>query len=417
MRQRPGRLWIGIALDRGPTRVPQVSAATGVVERGHGGYVLMISRRTVLAASAGLAAAAAVPAVGAAPVAAAGRRTAPAVPDVQARSTRPIGGGVRVNRSDFPLSHLGISWQGPGRPSLRTRTADGWSPWRALGDGCGGKRDRGSSRRSVVLPVPGAFGYEIECRRGSSALAVTELNTSSTSSSRTRLTMPVLSALRIQGYSANVRYLSRAGWGANESLRYDSTGAELFPTAFYPLQTLTVHHTAGINNDPDPAATVRAIYYYDAVTQGWGDMGYHFLIDEAGTVYEGRWSGPNEGPNVTPGFGSALGPDGRLPMVTGAHVTGANSGNMGVVLLGDFTNQLPTPAARRSLAAVLAVLAGVGGLNPTAKVTYVNPVDGTTRPETDTISGHRNWMATQCPGNLFYPELPKVRLETAARMG
>jgi hypothetical protein len=84
--------------------------------------------------------------------------------------------------------------------------------------------------------------------------------------------------------------IPRAGWGANESLRYDSSGKEIWPPAFWPIQKLIVHHTDTQNGDPDPAATVRSIYYYHAVTQGWGDIGYNFLIDESGRIYEGRHS-------------------------------------------------------------------------------------------------------------------------------
>ncbi|MFD0823516.1 peptidoglycan recognition family protein, partial [Micromonospora zhanjiangensis] len=215
--------------------------------------------------------------------------------------------------------------------------------------------------------------------------------------------------LRIDNHFAKVRYLSRAAWGADESLRFGPGGVDLFPAEYYPLQTLTVHHTAGANNDPDPAATVRAIYYYDAVTQGWGDLGYHFLIDEAGTVYEGRWSGTDG----TPAFGPR-GADGRLLMCNGAHVSGFNAGNIGVVLLGDFTSQLPTAAARQSLTQLLAALAGAGRLDPTGVTDYVNPVSGAAR-RVNTISGHRDWMATECPGNTFYPQLPPLRQDVQRR--
>ena len=86
---------------------------------------------------------------------------------------------------------------------------------------------------------------------------------------------------------------------------------------------------------------------------------------------------------------------------------------MGALEEGD---RLPTAAARRSLTAVLAVLAGVGGLNPTGTTHFVNPVDGATA-DVATISGHRDWMATECPGDLFHPQLPQLRLDVAARMG
>jgi uncharacterized protein with LGFP repeats len=219
---------------------------------------------------------------------------------------------------------------------------------------------------------------------------------------------PAATSLSVPGHQAPVRYLSRAGWGADESLRLNPDGTENWPAEYYPVQTLTVHHTAGQNDDPDPAATMRAIYYYDAITQGWGDFGYHLAIDEAGTVYEGRYSGADP----VPVFGGALGADGRPQMVTGAHVQGFNSGNIGVVLLGNFTSQLPTAAARRSLDVVLAMLAGVAKLDPLGVTNYVNPVSGATKT-VDTISGHRDWAATECPGNTFYPQLPSVRQEVA----
>ena len=95
-------------------------------------------------------------------------------------------------------------------------------------------------------------------------------------------------------------YLSRAGWGADESLRFEPDGTEKFPPAFFDVQTLTVHHTVTANSDPDPAATVRAIYFFQCITEDFGDIGYHLLIDQAGTVYEGRYSGPDPLPVFGP---------------------------------------------------------------------------------------------------------------------
>jgi len=74
----------------------------------------------------------------------------------------------------------------------------------------------------------------------------------------------------------------------------------VFHTAFFDVQTLTVHHTFTANDDPNPAATVRAIYFFHTVTQDFGDVGYHLLIDGFGAVYEGRWSDPDRIP-VLPG--------------------------------------------------------------------------------------------------------------------
>ncbi|WP_443062084.1 hypothetical protein [Streptomyces sp. NBC_00386] len=68
--------------------------------------------------------------------------------------------------------------------------------------------------------------------------------------------------------------LSRAAWGADGTLRY-ADGTEIWPPEYYPVQTLTVHHTDDGSSDPDPAAVVQAIYRNDTVGKGYGDIGYH----------------------------------------------------------------------------------------------------------------------------------------------
>jgi uncharacterized protein with LGFP repeats len=203
--------------------------------------------------------------------------------------------------------------------------------------------------------------------------------------------------------------IPRSGWGADESLRFDSSGNEIWPPAFYPVQKLIVHHTATQNNDPDPAATIRSIYYYHAVTQGWGDIGYNFLIDEAGNVYEGRYShtyAPGESPT-----GQDLSGNG----VTGAHAQGYNSGTVGIALLGTLTNLDATPAARSALESLLAWEADEHGIDPQGSALYTNPVSGT-QATFPNIAGHRDVNSTECPGGTFYATLPTIRSDVAARI-
>lgn len=156
------------------------------------------------------------------------------------------------------------------------------------------------------------------------------------------------------------------------------------------------------NDDPDPAATVRAIYQLHAVTNDWGDIGYHFLIDEEGRIYEGRYSGDDGLP--------AHDADGKV--VTAFHVGGFNSGNLGIALLGTFTEQGPKEAARAALTRLVKVLVRHHGVDPQARVTYTNPVNGTQK-EVAEISGHRDWMATECPGEVMYGELERLRTAVA----
>jgi hypothetical protein len=203
--------------------------------------------------------------------------------------------------------------------------------------------------------------------------------------------------------------ITRAAWGANESYRFDYAGNELWPPSYYPLQTLIVHHTAGRNNDPNPAATIRAIYYDDAVIRGWGDMGYNFLIDAYGNIYEGRHAR-----NYAAGEAHD-GEDAAGNVARGAHAKNFNSGTLGIVLLGLFDTVLPTAAAQASLEKLLAWESDRHGINPLTSSLYVNPDNGT-QQVLNHISGHRNVANTDCPGALFYPTFPTLRSHVASRI-
>lgn len=206
--------------------------------------------------------------------------------------------------------------------------------------------------------------------------------------------------------------ISRAEWGADENLRFGPNGSEAWgPTEFWPSQKLIVHHTAGSNNDPDPAATIRSIYYYHTVTQGWGDIGYHFLIDEAGRIYKGRYSGPAG----TRTADTVSGENAAGHGVTAAHSYQFNSGTVGVALLGTLTTQDATASARSALVEHLAWEAEHHNIDPNGRSEYVNPVNGT-RKVFDNIAGHRDVSATECPGGKFYETLPGLRTSVASRI-
>ena len=203
--------------------------------------------------------------------------------------------------------------------------------------------------------------------------------------------------------------ITRASWGANESLRFDAGGHEMWPPSYGPIQELFVHHTDGRNDDPNPAATVRSIYYYHAITQGWGDIGYNFLIDASGRIYEGRHArayAPGETPTSEDLAGNGVRP---------AQAKGFNDGSIAIAMMGTFQTQLPTVAARTSLEKLLAWIADRHGLNPTASHTYVNPVLGTSK-WLPTIAGHRDVNQTDCPGAALYAYLPTIRTDVAARI-
>lgn len=203
--------------------------------------------------------------------------------------------------------------------------------------------------------------------------------------------------------------IPRSGWGADESLRFDAAGHEVWPAEFSPMQKAIVHHTAGRNSDPNPAATIRAIYWAKAISRGFGDIGYNFLIDEQGRIYEGRYSRPYaNGEGVT---GENL----AGQVVRGGHASDFNDGTVGISLLGNFQNRQPTTAARIALERLLAWKLERHGLNPLGQSVYRNPVLGNTKTLYN-IAGHRNVNATACPGDTFYPTFPQLRQRVANRI-
>lgn len=312
----------------------------------------------------------------------------------------------------FPAGHLALHWA--GHPDalvwLSTAAGDGpWGPEREAGrDEAGEARGDGETYGSLHR-AGGATRVQVRSDRPLGRLTVLALADDD----------PVVERVRVPARPAGAAVamppiVPRAGWGADESLRFRGK-RETWPPEFHPVQKLIVHHTATQNDDPDPRATIRSMYYYHAVTQRWGDIGYNFLIDETGTVYKGRHSHTTTKTSPTANDDTLTGEDAAGRGVTGAHAGGYNSGTVGVALLGTLTAVEPRPAARQALIDVLAWKADRHGLDPQGAAPYTNPVNGT-QATFPNIAGHRDVNATECPGDTFYGLLPEVRAAVAAAL-
>lgn len=182
-------------------------------------------------------------------------------------------------------------------------------------------------------------------------------------------------------------YVPRTSWGASLGLSNLSGAAPITVTHLW------VHHSAGQTNSADFAAVVRSYYSYHTGPQlNWSDIGYNWLVDPRGVVYQGR----AHSLNVVTGGGN--------PDVRGAHAPGVNGTSMGICVIGDYTNIVPSEAAIRGLRTMLAWKAHEKGMD----------VLGTRNVGTNNyniISGHRDDVAssTACPGASFYPTLPSLR--------
>ncbi len=188
--------------------------------------------------------------------------------------------------------------------------------------------------------------------------------------------------------------VSRAQWGANEAYRTGSPSYGVVRCAF-------VHHTVNANTytRAQAPALVRGIYYYHTQVNGWWDIGYNFLIDRFGTIYEGRYGGVTKA-------------------VQGAQVLGFNSWSTGVALIGTFETVAPSAAAVSSLERLLSWKLDLSHLNPrgtarircsTAEMYKVG--QWVTVP---VILGHRQVNYTECPGNVLFGMLPAIRKTVAA---
>lgn len=149
-----------------------------------------------------------------------------------------------------------------------------------------------------------------------------------------------------------VDIVSRKEWGARpprqtQSVQWrDRTGVAL-------------HHTTGSNlGREDSAEWLRAIQAYHMDERGWWDIGYNLAVDRFGTAFMLRgWT--------------------KL----GAHIAGHNTGNIGIVLLGDGRRSSNlTPAAMRTIEGLTGEASGKAG-------------------RALTIRGHGELAATACPGD------------------
>ncbi|MFY0508920.1 peptidoglycan recognition protein [Streptomyces anulatus] len=190
--------------------------------------------------------------------------------------------------------------------------------------------------------------------------------------------------------------VSRAAWKADESL---STEA---PDYLDQVKAVFVHHTAQTNaySCADSAAIVRGLHTYHVKSNGWKDLGYNFIVDKCGTVFEGRKGGVDR-------------------PVMGAHTYGFNRDTTGIAVIGMYTDTKAATAATTSVARVAAWKLGQYKADPAGSVQLTAGANGTNMDRKQfvagsqyafpRISGHRDGFATECPGLSLYGQLPAIR--------
>ncbi|MBC2869081.1 peptidoglycan recognition protein [Streptomyces mexicanus] len=197
---------------------------------------------------------------------------------------------------------------------------------------------------------------------------------------------------------ARPRIVTRRGWGADESLR-----AKGFVYT-KKVKAVFVHHTVTGNSYrcSQTPSVIRSIYRYHVKSMGWRDIGYNFLVDKCGTIYEGRAGGVAK-------------------PVLGAHTMGFNSNTAGIAVIGTYSTSKPPAAAVDAVARLAAWKLGLYRVDPRGK-TYLKSGGGNLYQKgknvrLNVISGHRDGFATDCPGRQLYDKLGTIRSAAARYQG
>jgi hypothetical protein len=174
------------------------------------------------------------------------------------------------------------------------------------------------------------------------------------------------------------------------------------------VQMAFVHHTENPNGyrAGEVPGMLRAIYQFHRYGRGWNDIGYNFVIDRFGRIFEGRAGGVDEA-------------------IVGAHAGGYNYRSTGVAVLGEYGAVNIAPAAHLALAHLLAWKLSLHGIPVAGRVTVrVNPAGAVysrfpagAHVSLPCIAGHRDADSTDCPGNALYGELAGLRLAAASLAG
>ena len=295
-----------------------------------------------------------------------------------------------------PFSLLGISWADPraaltGTIHVRTRKMNKeWTGWQSVeADGTADGDRRGSTDPLWVGPSDAVEARIDGATKLPAGLRVDLINPEPRQPSPRRTPENDVESTALPTRPVP-KMITRAGWGANESI------VRAAPSYTGPAEVFFVHHTATGNgySCADSPAIVRGIQAYQVRTKGWDDIGYNFLVDKCGTIFEGRGGGVGRN-------------------VLGAHTMGFNTNASAIAVIGTYDSGGVSPAVRTAIATVAAYKLGAAGNPPAGKVVYVSGGSNKYakgRPVTlFRISGHRDAGLTDCPGDALYRQLPQIR--------
>ena len=321
-----------------------------------------------------------------------------------------------VSRSGSTFDVVGVTYRGAAPAGLavevRTHSVHGWTAWIGLDVDDGHGPDAGTTEarraRAGTDPLTAAGSDAVDVRvlsDGGAAprdLALSMVDAKSAPSDAAVAGSSVGAASARQATASADRTLAgtasvaqpsivtRAQWGADERLM------PCQPDALGGFKAGVVHHTVNANNYTAAQAPglVRGIFAYHTQSQGWCDIGYNFLVDRFGRIYEGRKGGLT-------GF------------TQGAHAGGFNEETFGVSVIGTFTSVKFPSAVAGAVSRTIAWQADRSGFNPGTSVVLTS--NGSSRYDAGVqvtkprVMGHRDVSLTSCPGDAAYPQVAGIK--------
>jgi N-acetylmuramoyl-L-alanine amidase len=368
-----------------------------------------MTRRSLLAATAGAVAAGVMR-----PGRAIALLSGPPRPTVWERALGRLGAAGATIELRRSADLVGVEWRAPAAAGvwLRFRGPDGgWTRWTsagAHGHGPDGPVPAGSIVGDPVW-TGGATAVEVRASGPLSGARLHLVDVSGGSGARraaTRSPLALAAALalatpNLPASPGQPPIIARRAWAQGMAPPRVSPGYGSVRMAF-------VHHTENPNgySPGEVPAMLRAIWAYHRFAKGWNDIGYNFVVDLFGRIFEARAGGIDE-------------------PVVGAQAGGYNLVSTGVAVLGSFAETPLSPAARDALERLLAWKLSLHGVPAMGRVTVrVNPAGASfskfpanANVPLARISGHRDADSTDCPGNALYGELPAIRLRVRRLAG
>src|SRR5580704_7709596 len=308
---------------------------------------------------------------------------------------------------------VGIEWSGPRNARIELRThrsgAEAWSAWAVasvLGHGPDRTHESGRATERAGLfgePIWSGSADYVQLR---SSHAVTGLRLHFVAArpapppAHAAQAMPMAQPILAAG-PGQPQIIARSAWAQGHA-----------PPSHVPVygtvKLAFIHHSDGTNgySAGEVPSILQSIFDYHVYVRGFWDIAYNFAVDAFGRIWEARAGGVD------------------LPVV-GAHAGGYNQESTGMVVLGTFTDVVPSPAAIGALEHLLAWKLSLHGVPALGRVTVeVAPYDAFYTPfapgahvSLPRVAGHRDGDQTSCPGNAFYARLPSIRPQVARLTG